>query len=76
MVKALADRLPQVKAKTVRDTLGHVENYLLVIKFAATLAEMKGEAIDGTLRDVQAEELVGTTADSLPEVRVRILTTY
>ena len=54
MIKTLADRLAEVTAKTVRDTLGHVENYSLVEKFAATLAEMKAKTIDGTLRDVQA----------------------
>ena len=27
LMKTLADRLAEVKAKTVRDTLGHVENY-------------------------------------------------
>ena len=72
----LADRLTAVKAKTVRDTLGYVENYSLVKNFAATLAEMKAKTIDGTLRDVQAEALVDTTADTLPEVKSRILLTY
>ena len=33
----LADRLAEVKAKSVRDTLGRVQNYSLVNKFAATL---------------------------------------
>ena len=66
LIKTLAHRLAEVKAKTVRDTLGHVENYSLVDKFAATLAEMK----------VQAEALVDTTADTLPEVRARIVMTY
>ena len=68
-VKTLADRLAEVKATTVRDTLGHVENYSLVNKFVATLAEIKAKTIDGTLRYVQAEALVNTTADTLPEVR-------
>ena len=52
MVKTLADRLAEEKAKTVRNTLGHVENYSLVNKFAATLTEIKAKTIDGTLRDV------------------------
>ena len=51
MVKTLADWLAEVKAKSVRDTLGHVKNYSLVNKFAATLAEMKARTIDGTLDD-------------------------
>ena len=53
-----------------------MENYSLVEKFAATLAEMKAKTIDGTLRDVQAEALVDTTADTLLEVRAKILWTY
>ena len=69
MVKTLADRLAKVKAKTVRDTLRHVENCSLVNKFAATLEEIKAKTIDGTLRDVQAEALVDTTSYTLPEVR-------
>ena len=36
MVKTLADRLAEAKAKTVRDTLGHVENCSLVNKFATS----------------------------------------
>ena len=64
-VNTLADRLAEVKATTVRGTLGHVENYSLVNKFA-----------DGTPRDVLAEALVDTTADTLPEVKARILLTY
>ena len=54
-------------------TLGHVENYSLANKFACTLAEMNAKTIDGKLRDVQAEALVDTTADTLPEVKARIL---
>ena len=63
-VKTLADRLDEVKAKTVRDTLGHVENYSLVNKFASTLAEIKAKTFDGTPRDVLAEALVDTTAET------------
>ena len=37
LVKTLADRLAEEKAKTVRDTLGHVEKFSLVNKFAGTL---------------------------------------
>ena len=76
LLKTLADRLAKEKAKTVRNTLGHVENYSLVNKFAGTQAEMKVKTIDGKLRNVQAEALVDTTADTLPEVRARILGTY
>ena len=53
-----------------------MENYSLVNKFAATVAETKAKTIDGTLRDVQAEALVDTTADTLAEVKARILPTY
>ena len=66
LINTLTDRVAEVNARSVRDTLGHVENYSLVNKFAATLAEMK----------VQAEALVDTTADTLPEVRARIVMTY
>ena len=66
----------QTQAKTVSDTLGHVEAYLLVNKFATRQAEMKAKTIDGTLRDFQAEALVDTTADTLLEVRARIMPTY
>ena len=72
MVKTLADRLAEVKAKTVSDTLGHVEAYSLVNKFATRQAEMKAKTIDGTLRDFQAKALV----DTLLEVRGRIMPTY
>ena len=53
-----------------------MENYSLVNKFAATLAETKAKTIHGTLRDVQAEALVHTTADKLAKVKARILPTY
>ena len=46
-VKTLANRLAEVKAKTVRDTQGHVENYSIVNKFAATLAEIKANTCVG-----------------------------
>ena len=47
-----------------------------VIKFAATVAEMKASTTRRTLRDVQVEALVDRTADTLQEVRVRIITAY
>ena len=72
----LADRLAEIKAKSVRDTLGHVQNYSLVNKFAATLVAMKTKTIDGTLREVEAEGRVDTTADTLAEVKARILPLY
>ena len=76
LVKTLADRLLEVKAKTVTDTLGHVENYSLVNKFTATLAELKAKTIDATLHDFQAEALADMTAETLPEVSASILPTY
>ena len=42
-VKTLANRLAEVNAKTVRDTLGHVEIYSLVNKFAAKLADIEAK---------------------------------
>ena len=41
LVKTLALRLAEVKAKTASDMLDHVKAKALVNKFAATLAEMK-----------------------------------
>ena len=41
LVKTLALRLAEVKAKKVSDMLDHVKAKSLVNKFAATLAEMK-----------------------------------
>jgi len=38
LVKTLADRLAEVKAKTVSVTLGHAEAEALMNKFAALLA--------------------------------------
>ena len=55
LTNTLADRIAEVKARTVRDTLRHLENYSLVKKFPALLAEMKAKTTDCTLRDVQAE---------------------
>ena len=45
-------------------------------KFSATLADMKAETTGGTLRDVEVEALVDTTADTLQKVRVRIIPAY
>ena len=53
-----------------------MQNYSLVNKFAPTLVEMKAKTIDGTLRDVEAEGRVDTTADTLAEVKARILPLY
>ena len=52
LVKTLALRLPEVKAKTVSDTLDHLKAKALVNKFAATLAEIKAKTTGGILRDV------------------------
>ena len=65
MVKTVAGRLAEVMAKTVSDTLGHVEAYSLNNKFATRQEEMKAKTIDGTLRDFQAEALMHTTADTI-----------
>ena len=47
LVKTLALRLAEVKAKTVSDTLDHVKTKALVNKFALTLAEMKAKTTGG-----------------------------
>ena len=47
LVKTLALRLPEVKAKTFSDTLDHVKAKALVNKFALTLAEMKAKTTKG-----------------------------
>ena len=48
----------------------------LVNKFAATLAESNGKTIDGTVRDMETKAEVERTADTLRDVRVRIMRTY
>ena len=48
----------------------------LVNKFAATLAEMNAKRIDGTVQDMEAKTDVDRTADTLRDVRVRIMSTY
>ena len=40
----------------------------LVLKLAATLAQIKAKAVNKTLGDVEAEELVDTLANTLLEV--------
>ena len=76
MVKTLADRLAVVKAKTVSDGLGHKEAGSLVNKFAATLLKMEAKRIGFRLRDVEGEALVDRTGYTLPEVRVKMMSTY
>ena len=48
----------------------------LVNKFAATLAERKAKTIDGTVLDMEATAVVDRRADTVPDVRVRIMATY
>ena len=59
----LAERLAEVKAKTIGETLTAVMGASLVLKLTATLAEMKAK-----MGDVEAEELVDTLANTLLEV--------
>ena len=40
----------------------------LVNKFAATLLEIKAKTIDGTVRDMEAKEVVDMKTDTLPDV--------
>ena len=51
LVKTLALRLAEVKAKTVSDTLDHLKAKALVNKFAATLAQKKAKTTGGILCD-------------------------
>ena len=76
LVKTLALRLAEVKAKTVSDTLDHLKAKALVNKFAATAAEIKAKTTGGILRDLEVEVLVDSTADTLQEVRVTIITAF
>lgn len=76
MVKTLADRVAVVKAKTVSDPLGHKETDSLVNKFSTTLLKMEAKTIGGSLCDVEGEALVDNTAYTLPEVRVRMMSTH
>ena len=48
----------------------------LVLKLAATLAEIKAKAVNQTLGDVEAEELVDTLANTLLEVLAKRNTTH
>ena len=72
MVKTLAYRLAEVKAKKVRTH----EARSLDNKFAATLAKIKAKTIDGTVRDIEANALVDRKTDRLLDVRVTIMQTY
>ena len=71
MVKTLAVRLAEVKAKKVCDTLDQVQAKALVNKLAATVAEMGAKTIGGTLHDVEAKALVDRTPDTPQEVKRR-----
>ena len=64
----LAQRLAEVKAKTIGETLTAMTGASLVLKLTATLAEIKAKAVNKTLGDVEAEELVDTLANTLLEV--------
>ena len=54
----------------------HVKAKALVNKFALTLAEMKAKTTGGILSNVESEGLVDRTADTLQEIRERIITAY
>ena len=71
MIKTLAVRLAEVKAKKVSDSLDPVQAKALVNKLAATVAEMGAKTIGGTLHDEEAKALVDRTADTPQEVKVR-----
>ena len=40
----------------------------MVNKFAATLLKIKAKRIDGTVRDMEAKEVVDRKTDTLPDV--------
>ena len=71
MIKTLAERLAEVKAKKVCDTLDPVQAKALVNKLAATVAEMGAKTIGGTLHDEEAKALVERTPDTPQEIKVR-----
>ena len=48
----------------------------LVQRLAHTIRQLKAKTSSGTLRDVEVEALVERTADTLQEVRVRIIPAY
>lgn len=56
--------------------MGHVQARALGNEFAATLAERNTKKSDGTVRDMEAKSEVERTADTLRDVRVRIMRTY
>ena len=64
----LAERLAKVKAETIGQPLTAVTGASLVLKLAATIADMKAKAANKTLGDVEAKELVDTLANTLLEV--------
>jgi len=76
LLKTLAVRPAEVKTKKVFEALDHLKAKALVNKFAATLEEMEAKTIGGTLRDVENEKLVNTTADWPQKVTVRIMTIF
>lgn len=71
MIKTLAVRLAEVKAKKVCDTLDHAQAKKLVNKLAATVEEIGAKTIGGTLHDAEAKALVDRTPDTPQEVKVR-----
>lgn len=71
MIKTLAVRLAEVKAKKVCDTLDHVQAKALVNKGAATVAEIGAKTIGGTLHDAEAKALLDGTPDTPQELKVR-----
>ena len=61
MVKTLANRVAVVKARTVSDTVGHVDADTHVNKLAITIENMQAKTIGGRLRDVEGEALLDRT---------------
>lgn len=59
-----------MRATTFWETVGDGQAKTLVKKLAATLVQMEGKTIGGTLRDVGDEGLVNTMHCNLAEMKV------
>lgn len=71
MADTLADRLAEVKAGKVGETLTDLKAAPPVVTLAHTMAEMEAETIGKTLSDVEAQALVDTLSATLSEVGIR-----
>ena len=68
MADMLADRLAEVKARNVGETLTALKFASPVVTLAPSLAEMEAETAGKTLSDVEVPALVSTLSATLSEV--------